>query len=345
MAAVPLRLKWAILHTDHFVFNVCPRRNARFRTRQTHLNMSERIAATEVLLISAQSAAAQAAASAAAAAVEAERQLVVENKRRRLARAKADANIGNIIAGIKIAARLGKTDTFFGAIEEDDDFYWDYIAQDLRALGYQVDIQFLEDRRRFHRHKMPLDGEWHSPRQTRFVELIDVDVEAYERFNRDGFNCCGAYERPSVSHRYITDMKAKVADVTVYRCSILEFLWCLTILGPLICGCCDMFGFFAFVCDSSGWRTTCKAPYWKSLCCLDKTSSSNCTLVGVGAIWYVRVSWAPTASSAATIIATALTSTTLHDKAHAFELPIATPIDGIHPIAQFQSPVIRGSLE
>lgn len=303
--------------------------------------MSERIAATEVLLISTQSAAAQAAASAAAAAVEAERQLVVENKRRRLAREKADANIGNIIAGIKIAARLGKTDTFFGAIEEDDDFYWDYIAQDLRALGYQVDIQFLEDRRRFHRHKMPLDGEWHNPRQTRFVELVDVDAEAYSRWNSGALKCCGVYERPSDGRRYITDMKAIVAGVTVYRCAILEFLWCLTILGPLLGGCCDMFGFFAFVCDSSGWRTTCRAPYKKTACWFDK-NVANCG-VGVGAIWYVRVSWAPTASAATAV---ALPSTNLHNKSQTFELPIARPIDdGIPPIAPYQSPVIRGSLE
>lgn len=300
--------------------------------------MTHRVAAAEVLLLSAQSAAAQATASAAAAAAEAERQLVIENERRRLARAKATKDIDNIISGIKIAARLGKTSAFFGAVDEDDDFYWEYIAEDLRALGYEVDIQFVEERRRFRQQRMHEDRrELHNPyRPSRHVELIEVDTVRYNEDHGDSPKCCGVYEKDKIgSHVHFRDLVQRVEDITVTRCWILEILWWLTLLGPFIGGACEMFGFFAIVSDPSGWRTTCRAPYTKNACWLKSTSSCG---AAVGAIWYVRVSWAP-----ARTVLSASAATSTPEKP--LSIPIATPIDGFVAVAPRFSPTIRGSLE
>lgn len=304
--------------------------------------MTHRVAAAEVLLLSAQSAAAQATASAAAAAAEAERQLVIENERRRLARAKADKNIDGIIAGIKIIARLGKTCAFFGAIDEDDDFYWDYIAEDLRALGYEVDIEFKEERRRFRQQRFHEDRrELHNPyRPSRHVELIEVDTVRYSEDHGDSPKCCGVYEKDKIgSHVHFRDLEKTVDGITITRCFIFEVLWWLTLIGPVIGGFCDMFGFFAIVSDPSGWRTTCRAPYTKNACWLKSTSSCG---AAVGAIWYVRVSWA--SSRAAAVGSTVVP---LDDKTLA-RIPVATPIevtDGFRPVAPQVSPAIRCSLE
>lgn len=280
--------------------------------------MANRVSANEVRLIAAQTAAA----SAATAAAVAEQMAQSRERQRQECQVKASQEIPNFLRGIEASARLGMGEVFFAAIEEDDDMYWNYVAEDLRTLGYEVDIGFLEERRRF---RNPQTERYEDRTQTRHhLRLIDVD---YQQFRNDVgqvvpdiMSCCGYCRRYKLdeygsrrSRRLSRDVQGiSIWDTDGFLFGILEILWVLTIIGPIF-GACRRFGCCSIVCDSARTKMTCKAPYitgffdyWRHL--------------NPGAIWYVRVSWQ-------NLETTSAATATVRPEG----IPIAIPIDGIGP--------------
>lgn len=281
--------------------------------------MSAQVHAAEARQISMQQSAAAAAIALAtvqaAAQAREEQEARVLNERRRLARIKADNDQQSFINAIHMAARLGKTSTYFGAVQEDDDFYWDYIAQHLRDLGYDVDIRFIQERRRFNNREAASEPRWpydDDTRPTRAIQLIEVNQQKYEVLHGRGASaCCGFYagnDNHAFSIKTTRKIKETVEGVTVQRCWLLEVLWMLLVL-PACFGCCWwQFGFLACVRDGARTRMTCNAP---------TILYAGYTMVG--AVWFVRVSWgnpvqAPAPASRDKILA---------------RIPVAIPIDNL----------------
>lgn len=278
-----------------------------------------------------QSAAAAAVALAAAEAAEVarqEHQARILNARRTKARNAAEQDRQSFLNAIYMAARLGKTSTYFGAVQEDDELYWNFVADDLQELGYDVDIRFIEERRQFKTNSFAPGNDL---RASHAVELVDVNLTRYyERHGTTSRWCC-VYEPEDMytQRNYLRQVNASVEEISVWRCGILEFLWALTIIGPMIAGCWRMFGCFACVRDNARTRVTCNAPYRKNFWYGPGYQ--------VGAIWYVRVSWDRPRTST-----TSTTSTTVPEK----EIPVAVPIDdAIRPFEPVRPAIIRASLE
>lgn len=290
----------------------------------------QQVHATEARQISLQQTAAAAANALAleqaAAQAREEQEARVVNERRRLARIKADNDRQSFVNAIYIAARLGKTSTYFGAVQEDDDFYWDYIAEHLRDLGYDVDIRFIEERRRFNDREVPVGPRWpydDDLRPTHAIELIEVNQQRYvERYGSDVVNCdcCGFYVN-DIGHAFETNtmrkIKTEVDGVTISRCWLIEILWMLLVLPVFMCCCWWQFGFLACVSDGARTRVTCNAP---------TTNSAGWSRIG--AVWFVRVSWdnPPALASAVTVRAPEPAPVLSREKMLA-QIPVAVPID------------------
>lgn len=295
------------------------------------MNRSQvQVHATEARQISLQQTAAAAANALAleqaAAQAREEQEARVVNERRRLARIKADNDRQSFVNAIYIAARLGKTSTYFGAVQEDDDFYWDYIAEHLRDLGYDVDIRFIEERRRFNDREAPVGPRWpydDDSRPTHAIELIEVNRRKYyrERQGESPCDCCEFYlddEDFAFETKTMRKIKTEVNGVTISRCWLIEILWMLLVL-PVLMGCCWwQFGFLACVRDDARTRVTCNAP---------TTVLSGWSRIG--AVWFVRVSWdAPVRApaSAVTVRAPEPAPVLSREKMLA-QIPVAMPID------------------
>lgn len=280
--------------------------------------MTNRVSANEVRLIAAQTAAA----SAATAAAVAEQMAQSRERLRQECQVKASQEIPNFLRGIEASARLGFDEVFFAAIEEDEDMYWNYVAEDLRQLGYEVDIGFLEERRRF-RNPNTVRYEDRNPRHD--LRYIDVD---YQQFRNDVgqsipdvVSCCGYCRRYKLdehgsrrSRRLSRDVEGiSIWDTDGFLFGILEILWVLTIIGPIF-GACRRFGCCAIVCDSARTKMTCKAPYITGVV-------DHYRYLNPGAIWYVKVSWRQNLETTSAATATVRPE----------GIPIAIPIDGIGP--------------
>lgn len=229
-----------------------------------------------VVMSAAAAAAAEARATIEAMAMaEREKQTRELNERRARARLAATKDFANFLNAIRISTRLGKTSTYFGAVQEDDEFYWEFIAADLRAGGFDVDIEFLAERNQFNKREYLVNST-----AARAIELVNIHGNI-----KPPVCCCGLYKKPSFYERggYTSKIKNQVEDVTIWRCWILELLWMLTIVGPMFFGVCSRFGCCACVCDNARTRMTCNAPH--------SMDSVVGPFVGVGAVWHVRVSW------------------------------------------------------
>ena len=289
--------------------------------------MREVIPAHNARIVAQQASAAAAAAQALAEQRQREAQAIAEQQRqealaareakeRREAEIKVNSCIDDYLRSIKLAAQLGQTEIFFAAVQEDTDYYWEYFAQSLRELGYEVDITFIEERRRFNARQNFVNGRPNYPANT--VEIIDYDPTVFRGHGNygDAVDCCCNYKfltnvrdynskvltgtAPWVIHRFNARR-----GISVYRFLwVLEVLWMLTLIGPLLFGAWFLCGFAACVSDPARTKMTCNAPnlcnYWGDI------------HVQPNAIWYVTVSWAnpaPVSAATATTIATAVSGT------------------------------------
>lgn len=257
-----------------------------------------------------ESAAAVAALMNASAAVAAQHTAEANNKFTRKCRADADRDLPSFVNAIKLNARLGHTDAFFAVIEEDEELYWTFIVNDLRALGYEVNIAGLEQRRRFRARGLQSSDAFYAKQSLRYIEGGLRDGSSTR------ISCVGQVHRDSPHTYYeatnkdlLSDRLVSIWDTSCWCLFIFELLWFLTLIGPFICGCCRVCGCCAIVSDSARTRVTCNAPY--------KTSSCTGDWVVPGAIWFVRVSWSSAARAAAATASP--TSDAL--------IPVAVPID------------------
>lgn len=255
------------------------------------------------------SAAAVAALMNASAATAARHTTEAHNEHQRKCREDADRDLQKFVNAIKLNARLGFTDAYFAAVEEDEEMYWTFIANDLRSLGYEVNIEFLEQRQRFRSRGLRSRDEFYATRSLNYMEGY-----------RDGFSaripCRGSVHRDSctmyseATNRDLLDNRMiSIWDTSGWCLFIFELLWFLTLIGPFFWGCCRICGCCAIVSDSARTRVTCNAPY-KTICYGD--------WVAPGAIWFVRVSWDAAARAAEATTAEAAEAS----------LPVAIPIDG-----------------
>lgn len=254
------------------------------------------------------SAAAVAALMNASAATAARHTTEAHNEHQRKCRMDADRDLQKFVSAIKLNARLGYTDAYFAAVEEDEEMYWTFIANDLRSLGYEVNVEFLEQRRRFRTRALRSSDAFYATRSLKYME-------GYRDGSSTRIPCRGSVHRDS-PHTYsegtnsdlLENRLISIWDTSCWFLFIFELIWFLTLIGPLVCGCCRICGCCAIVSDSARTRVTCNAPY--------KTNFLGDWVVP-GAIWFVRVSWDAAAQAAEATSEAAEAS-----------LPVAVPIDG-----------------